>query len=129
MQMAMMNRSMYDALETVFMVPSETYSYVSSRLVRLARSRRCATIPTMVRLRPILRANSAFCLAVGSALAFAAVYFIWGSTYLAIRFAIETMPPLAASPPVPTPPSPPTAAGVYRARRPSCSRWSSCSSP
>ena len=28
-------------------------------------------------------------------LAFAAVYFIWGSTYLAIRFAIETMPPLA----------------------------------
>ena len=27
-------------------------------------------------------------------LAFAAIYFIWGSTYLAIRFAIETMPPL-----------------------------------
>ncbi|MBI3580069.1 MAG: EamA family transporter, partial [Ignavibacteriales bacterium] len=25
--------------------------------------------------------------------AFAAVYFIWGSTYLAIRFAIETIPP------------------------------------
>ena len=34
MQMAMMNRRMYDALETVFMVPSEKYSYVSSRLVR-----------------------------------------------------------------------------------------------
>jgi drug/metabolite transporter (DMT)-like permease len=27
-------------------------------------------------------------------LAFAAIYVIWGSTYLAIRFAIETMPPL-----------------------------------
>jgi drug/metabolite transporter (DMT)-like permease len=27
--------------------------------------------------------------------AFAAVYVIWGSTYLAIRFAIETLPPLA----------------------------------
>src|SRR5436309_7082825 len=26
-------------------------------------------------------------------LAFAAVYIIWGSTYLAIRIAIETMPP------------------------------------
>lgn len=26
--------------------------------------------------------------------AFAAVYFVWGSTYLAIRFAIETIPPL-----------------------------------
>ena len=25
--------------------------------------------------------------------AFAAVYLIWGSTYLAIRFAIETIPP------------------------------------
>lgn len=34
MQMAMMNRQMDDSLETVFMVPSETYSYVSSRLVR-----------------------------------------------------------------------------------------------
>ncbi|WP_055562850.1 EamA family transporter [Hymenobacter sp. AT01-02] len=27
-------------------------------------------------------------------LAFAAVYLIWGSTYLGIRFAIESMPPL-----------------------------------
>jgi len=26
--------------------------------------------------------------------AFAAIYFVWGSTFLAIRFAIETMPPL-----------------------------------
>ena len=26
--------------------------------------------------------------------AFAAVYVIWGSTYLAIRFAVETIPPL-----------------------------------
>ena len=29
--------------------------------------------------------------------AFAAVYLIWGSTYLAIRFAIETLPPLTMS--------------------------------
>lgn len=28
-------------------------------------------------------------------LAFAALYLVWGSTYLAIRFAIETMPPLS----------------------------------
>src|SRR5437773_12043644 len=26
-------------------------------------------------------------------LAFAAVYFVWGSTYLAIKYAIETIPP------------------------------------
>ena len=30
---------------------------------------------------------------VGVALALLAIYFIWGSTYLAIRFAIETLPP------------------------------------
>lgn len=34
MQMAMMNRRMNVRLETVFMVPNEAYSYVSSRLVR-----------------------------------------------------------------------------------------------
>lgn len=34
LQMAMMNRKMNDAVETVFMMPSESYSYVSSRLVR-----------------------------------------------------------------------------------------------
>jgi pantetheine-phosphate adenylyltransferase len=34
MQMAMMNRRMRPELETVFMVPSEAYSFVSSRLVR-----------------------------------------------------------------------------------------------
>lgn len=34
MQMAMMNRRLADRLETVFLVPNEAYSYVSSRLVR-----------------------------------------------------------------------------------------------
>jgi pantetheine-phosphate adenylyltransferase len=34
MQMAMMNRRMHPKLETVFVVPNEVYSYVSSRLVR-----------------------------------------------------------------------------------------------
>ncbi len=34
MQMAMMNRRMDPKLETVFVVPSEAYSYVSSRIVR-----------------------------------------------------------------------------------------------
>lgn len=34
MQMAMMNRHLASELETVFLVPSEAYSYVSSRLVR-----------------------------------------------------------------------------------------------
>jgi len=34
MQMAMMNRKLEPQLESVFLVPSEAYSYVSSRLVR-----------------------------------------------------------------------------------------------
>jgi len=34
LQMAMMNRRLAPDVETVFLVPSETYSYVSSRLVR-----------------------------------------------------------------------------------------------
>lgn len=34
MQMALMNRRLRDEVETVFMMPAETYSYVSSRLVK-----------------------------------------------------------------------------------------------
>jgi drug/metabolite transporter (DMT)-like permease len=35
--------------------------------------------------------------AIKLALAFAAIYVIWGSTYLAIRFAVETIPPLVVA--------------------------------
>src|SRR5579872_846504 len=31
------------------------------------------------------------------ALAFAAIYVVWGSTYLAIRYAVETIPPLVTA--------------------------------
>jgi pantetheine-phosphate adenylyltransferase len=34
LQMALMNRKLQPSLETVFMMPAEKYSYVSSRLVR-----------------------------------------------------------------------------------------------
>ena len=34
LQMALMNRKLYPQLETVFMMPAEKYSYVSSRLVK-----------------------------------------------------------------------------------------------
>ena len=30
-------------------------------------------------------------------LAFAAIYLVWGSTYLAIRYAVETIPPLVTA--------------------------------
>lgn len=35
--------------------------------------------------------------AIKLALAFAAIYLVWGSTYLAIRYAVETIPPLVAA--------------------------------
>src|SRR3981081_779437 len=35
--------------------------------------------------------------AIKLALAFAAIYVIWGSTYLAIRYAVETIPPLVTA--------------------------------
>lgn len=35
--------------------------------------------------------------AIKLALAFAAIYLIWGSTYLAIRYAVETIPPLVTA--------------------------------
>jgi drug/metabolite transporter (DMT)-like permease len=35
--------------------------------------------------------------AIKMGLAFAAIYLIWGSTYLAIRYAVETIPPLVAA--------------------------------
>jgi drug/metabolite transporter (DMT)-like permease len=35
--------------------------------------------------------------AIKLALAFAAIYIIWGSTYLAIRYAVETIPPLVTA--------------------------------
>jgi drug/metabolite transporter (DMT)-like permease len=35
--------------------------------------------------------------AIKMALAFAAIYLVWGSTYLAIRYAVETIPPLVAA--------------------------------
>jgi hypothetical protein len=36
---------------------------------------------------------------IGVLLAFGAVWFIWGSTFLAIRYAVETIPP--STPPAP----------------------------
>src|ERR1700735_2375042 len=36
-------------------------------------------------------------LAIKMAAAFVAIYVIWGSTYLAIRYAVETIPPLVAA--------------------------------
>jgi len=46
--------------------------------------------PTLIRTTP--RSES-----IKLALAFAAIYLVWGSTYLAIRYAVETIPPLVTA--------------------------------
>ena len=40
LQMALMNRKLYPELETVFMMPAVSYSFVSSRLVKRNRAAR-----------------------------------------------------------------------------------------
>jgi drug/metabolite transporter (DMT)-like permease len=48
--------------------------------------------------QPLMNANSHDRSdAIKLALAFVAIYVIWGSTYLAIRYAVETIPPLVAA--------------------------------
>ena len=42
--------------------------------------------------QPVLRADS-----IKMLLAFASIYLVWGSTYLAIRYAVETIPPLVTA--------------------------------
>jgi drug/metabolite transporter (DMT)-like permease len=49
---------------------------------------------TQVSTAGILASSRTRSLRVQVALAFFAIYIIWGSTYLAIRYAVETMPPL-----------------------------------
>jgi drug/metabolite transporter (DMT)-like permease len=44
-----------------------------------------------------LKSESGRAESIKLALAFAAIYLVWGSTYLAIRYAVETIPPLVAA--------------------------------
>lgn len=49
-------------------------------------------LESAMRLRPATRPSK-----IALALAFFAIYVIWGSTYLAIRYAVETIPPLVVA--------------------------------
>ena len=59
------------------------------------------TKTTTMRGRPVTipstRSAQARSYGIKLALAFVAIYVIWGSTYLAIRYAVETIPPLVAA--------------------------------
>src|SRR4051812_45506028 len=71
----------------------------SSEIMALIRSGKMLNIgghpviaPSSHSARISQRADS-----VRLALAFAAIYIVWGSTYLAIRYAVETIPPLVTA--------------------------------
>lgn len=72
----------------------------SSQIMALLRSGklinvggRPVVVPNSNARRPTSRQSDSIKLA----LAFAAIYLVWGSTYLAIRYAVETIPPLVAA--------------------------------
>jgi len=53
--------------------------------------------PVIVPQRPKTTSTRGRAYTIKLALAFAAIYLVWGSTYLAIRYAVETIPPLVTA--------------------------------
>ncbi len=78
-----------------FEIPTQILALVRSRQMLPARLVNIGGRPVLVpstNSQRKLRLDS-----VKLALAFAAIYVIWGSTYLAIRYAVETIPPLVTA--------------------------------
>jgi len=78
-----------------FEIPAQILALIRSRQMLPARLVNIGGRPVLVP-----KANSTQKLRLDSlklALAFAAIYVIWGSTYLAIRYAVETIPPLVTA--------------------------------
>src|SRR5437764_7849271 len=76
-------------------IPAQILALIRSRQMLPARLVNIGGRPVLVP-----KANSTQKLRLDSlklALAFAAIYVIWGSTYLAIRYAVETIPPLVTA--------------------------------
>jgi drug/metabolite transporter (DMT)-like permease len=70
------------------------------RIMALIRSGKMISIggrPVIVPNRPEFASARHRSNAIKLALAFVAIYVIWGSTYLAIRYTVETIPPLVAA--------------------------------
>jgi drug/metabolite transporter (DMT)-like permease len=76
------------------------FNHQATQIMALIRSGKMINIGG----RPVLVSNSyqpasgrPHSDAIKMALAFAAIYLVWGSTYLAIRYAVETIPPLVTA--------------------------------
>ena len=75
-------------------------SHQATQILELVRSGQLKNIggrPVLVQnpSSPATKPNRKY--AIQLALAFAAIYLVWGSTYLAIRYAVETIPPLVTA--------------------------------
>src|SRR6266567_2678019 len=73
-------------------------NHEASQIMALIRSGKMTNIggrPVLVPNSPKLVPRRAY--SIQMALAFAAIYLVWGSTYLAIRYAVETIPPLVTA--------------------------------
>src|SRR5271163_1236945 len=81
------------------MIPDQLPDH-RARIIAMLRSGRMMHIggrPVIVPERRKPANSPSRGLAIKLALAFLAIYVIWGSTYLAIRYAVETIPPLVAA--------------------------------
>jgi len=75
------------------------FSQQPSQIMALIRSGKVINIggrPVLV-TRPNPQSSTRRSDSIKLALAFAAIYLVWGSTYLAIRYAVETIPPLVTA--------------------------------
>jgi drug/metabolite transporter (DMT)-like permease len=73
-------------------------SHEGAQMMALIRSGNIVNIggrPVLVTSPPKLASRRTY--SIQLALAFAAIYLVWGSTYLAIRYAVETIPPLVTA--------------------------------
>src|SRR5262252_6280962 len=75
------------------------FTQQASQIMALIRSGKVINIggrPVLV-TRPNPHSSTRRSDSIKLALAFAAIYLVWGSTYLAIRYAVETIPPLVTA--------------------------------
>src|ERR1700751_1850412 len=69
----------------------------SGRMINIGGRPVIAPTPRPPKPKKVSRTGRDSADSIKLALAFAAIYIVWGSTYLAIRYAVETIPPLVTA--------------------------------
>ena len=76
--------------------PAQILAVIRDGMLRDAKMKNIGGRPVLVTTSPQPAGGGHRAENIKLALAFAAIYLVWGSTYLAIRYAVETIPPLVA---------------------------------